>query len=97
MATATSPDELLLGWLLELLGRTGSPWNDPQRSFLLSVLQTPDGARTLAKLAATGKRLQQTGLNPHQMGNLQGIHAALESFWQDPSPETYRALGIARW
>jgi hypothetical protein len=93
----TGPEELLMGWLLELLERKPDPWNDRQRSFLLSLLRTPEGTRTLGKLAATGTRLRKTQLNPLQMGNLQSIQAALEAFWNDPSPETYRDLGIARW
>jgi hypothetical protein len=92
-----SPEELLIRWFLDLLERPGETWNETQRSYLVSLLRTPEGARTLGKLAATTARLRKTGFAPAEMGDLGAIHSALEAFWKDPSPGTYRDLGIARW
>jgi hypothetical protein len=91
------PEERLLGWLLNLLGLPSDAWSASQRSFLTSLLGRPEGTRILGRLAATTVRLRNTGMSPAQMGDLAEIYTAQEKFWKNPSPETYKELGIARW
>jgi hypothetical protein len=87
----------LVEWLLRLLEREENPWNKRQSSYLRSLLRTPEGARTLARMATTCVRLRTTGYEPTQMGKIGSVYVGLEKFWHDPSPATYLNVGIVRW
>lgn len=89
--------EPLLAWLILSLGREDRPWDAGQVSFLESILETKDGPRVLASLVVTTLRLRQSAFKPDQMGNLGNILPAIEAFWDEPTPQTFADLRIARW
>lgn len=91
----TQAREKLIQWFLGLLDRHERGWSRPQLDFLDSLLQGQEGTKTLAELAVTSVRLRSSGLKPEEMGRLKTIHAAIEVFWENPSPETYENLRVA--
>ena len=94
----TKPD--LISWLLRSLGRESTPWTLEQSAFLESVLGSEEGARILASLVVTTLRLRQsqiTQFKPDPLDAAGTVLPAIEAFWQDPSPQSYRELRIARW
>ena len=100
MPPATGPliKLALLAWLLRSLGRESTPWSAEQSVFLESILDSEEGARILASLVVTTLRLRQSALfKPDPLGAAGSVLPAIEAFWQDPSPQTYRELRIARW
>ena len=88
----------LLSWLVRSLGREETPWSAEQSAFLDSLIGTEEGARVLASLVVTTLRLRQSALiKTEQLGPVGSVLPAIEAFWRDPSPQTYRELRIARW
>ena len=88
----------LLSWLRRSLGRESDPWSAEQAAFLESLLGSEEGARILASLVVTTLRLRQSAaFKPDPLGAAGSILPAIEAFWQDPTPQTYRELRIARW
>jgi len=92
---AVSPHSLT-GWIRDALQREDS-WGDEQTSFLESILATAEGSRALASLVVTTLRLRASAFKPEQMGAVGMLLPSIEAFWNNPNPETFQKLRIARW
>jgi hypothetical protein len=46
---------------------------------------------------ATTLRLRATVFKPEQMGAVGMLLPSIEAFWNNPNPETFQKLRIARW
>lgn len=84
--------ELLLEWIRDLLGRDAGCWDPGQVAFLDSLLMGQEGTKTLAELAVTSARIRASGLQAEELGALREMHDAIETFWDNPCPETYENL-----
>ena len=87
--------EKILQWLLDLLERSADSWNPSQRAFLNSLLEGEEGTKTLVQMAVATARLRASGLKPEDLGALHAMHEAMEGFWNDPCPGTYKNLHTA--
>ena len=87
--------EKLLEWILDLLGRSPGGWSTSQKGFIDSLLKGQEGTKTLAQLAVATVHLRACGLDPKEMGSLRPVLEAMESFWSDPSPDTFESLHLA--
>jgi hypothetical protein len=87
-----SAREMLVRWILDLLGRSAGGWNRSQWEFIGSLLDGQEGTKTLAQLAVATSHLRSSGLDPKEMGSLRPVLEAMEAFWSNPSGETYDSL-----
>jgi hypothetical protein len=96
MSDSSAPArERLLEWMLDLLDRSPEGWDPSQRAFINSLMEGQEGTKTLAQLAVATAHLRASGLDPKEMGSLRPILEAMESFWSDPSSETFEFLHLA--
>ena len=87
----------LLHWILEALGRSPSSWSAEQTAFIHALLEREEGTRVLSSLVVTTLRLRKSSLPPEKDGPLSSVLPSIEAFWNDPSPQTFQELRIARW
>jgi hypothetical protein len=87
----------LIDWIIEALELPPQSWDSRQIAFLDSVLHTEEGARVLGSLVVTTLRMRKSAFKSDQLGHFTTIQPAIEAFWNNPSPQTFQELRIARW